>query len=63
MTIGYALAPHDGRQLPDLLKRADAAMYVGKTAGRGSARCGAAGPGMTRANESDAMPAQPLATH
>lgn len=63
MTIGYALAPHDGRQLPDLLKRADAAMYGGKTAGRGGARRGAAGPGMTRADESDAMPAQPLATH
>ncbi|MBP7914517.1 MAG: GGDEF domain-containing protein [Vitreoscilla sp.] len=49
MTVGYALAPHDGRHLPDLLKRADAAMYVGKTAGRGSVRRGAAGAGMAQA--------------
>ena len=63
MTIGYALAPHDGRQLPDLLKRADAAMYVGKTAGRGSVRRGAAGPGMARADESEVASAQPLAAH
>ncbi len=62
MTVGYALAPHDGRQLPDLLRRADAAMYVGKTAGGGSVRRGAAGVGMTRADEPEAAPAQPLAT-
>jgi diguanylate cyclase (GGDEF)-like protein len=62
-TIGYALAPHDGRQLADLLKRADAAMYVGKTAGRGSVRRGAAGPGMARAEEPETVPAQPLAVH
>jgi diguanylate cyclase len=36
MTIGYALAPMDSRHLPELLKRADAAMYAGKAAGRGS---------------------------
>jgi diguanylate cyclase (GGDEF)-like protein len=46
MTIGYALAPHDGRALGDLLKRADAAMYAGKLAGRGGLRRGAAGAGM-----------------
>ena len=46
MTVGYALAPHDGRVLGDLLKRADAAMYAGKLAGRGGARRGAAGTGM-----------------
>jgi diguanylate cyclase (GGDEF)-like protein len=63
MTVGYALAPHDGRQLPDLLKRADAAMYVGKTASRGSVRRGAAGAGMARADESEAVPAQALAAH
>lgn len=62
MTIGYALAPHDGRHLPDLLKRADAAMYVGKTANRGSVRRGAAGPGMARADDAEAAPAPPLAT-
>ncbi len=46
MTVGYALAPHDGRTLADLLKRADAAMYAGKQAGRGGVRRGAAGAGM-----------------
>jgi diguanylate cyclase len=46
MTVGYALAPHDGRDLGDLLKRADAAMYAGKLTGRGVARRGAAGAGM-----------------
>ena len=46
MTVGYALAPHDGRVLGDLLKRADAAMYAGKMAGRGGVRRGAAGAGM-----------------
>ena len=34
ITIGYALAPLDGRDANDLLKRADAAMYAGKQAGR-----------------------------
>jgi diguanylate cyclase (GGDEF)-like protein len=33
-TIGYALAPHDGREPDELLKRADAAMYAGKEGGR-----------------------------
>jgi len=63
MTIGYALAPHDGRQLPDLLKRADAAMYVGKTAGRGSVQRGAAGAGLALADAPEAVPATPLAAH
>jgi diguanylate cyclase (GGDEF)-like protein len=34
VTIGYALAPLDGKDAGSLLKRADAAMYVGKQAGR-----------------------------
>ena len=34
LTIGYALAPLDGVGAEDLLKRADAAMYAGKQAGR-----------------------------
>ncbi len=35
LTVGYALAPQDGSELAELLKRADAAMYAGKLAGRG----------------------------
>ena len=34
LTIGYALAPFDGHSADDLIKRADAAMYAGKQAGR-----------------------------
>ena len=34
LTIGYALAPLDGLTAEDLIKRADAAMYAGKQAGR-----------------------------
>ncbi|MGQ3051293.1 MAG: diguanylate cyclase domain-containing protein [Roseateles sp.] len=34
LTIGYAMAPQDGQRGNDLLKRADAAMYAGKRAGR-----------------------------
>jgi diguanylate cyclase (GGDEF)-like protein len=34
VTIGYALAPLDGKDAGGLLKRADAAMYTGKQAGR-----------------------------
>lgn len=33
-TIGYALAPAEGRDAADLLKRADAAMYLGKQSGK-----------------------------
>lgn len=48
LTIGYALAPLDGDDANSLLKRADAAMYAGKQAGRhcltrGQASVGLAG--------------------
>ena len=46
LTIGFALAPHDGREAGDLLKRADAAMYAGKQAGRHTLRRGAASAGL-----------------
>ena len=38
LTIGFALAPHDGTRADDLIKRADAAMYAGKQAGRHTVR-------------------------
>jgi diguanylate cyclase (GGDEF)-like protein len=47
VTIGFALAPHDGHSADDLLKRADAAMYAGKQAGRATVRRGGAGVGLT----------------
>lgn len=34
LTVGYALAPLDGREPVELVKRADAAMYAGKQAGK-----------------------------
>jgi len=34
LTVGYALAPLDGQETRTLLKRADAAMYEGKQAGK-----------------------------
>ena len=40
LTIGLALAPQDGRDPRDLLKRADAAMYAGKQSGRHTLRRG-----------------------
>ena len=46
LTIGFALAPHDGREGGDLLKRADAAMYAGKQAGRHCVRRGGASVGL-----------------
>jgi GGDEF domain-containing protein len=33
-TVGYAIAPTDGREASALLKEADAAMYEGKQAGK-----------------------------
>jgi diguanylate cyclase len=47
LTIGFALAPHDATHADDLLKRADAAMYVGKQSGRHSVRRGGASAGLT----------------
>jgi diguanylate cyclase len=38
MTVGYALAPHDGQSSAQLLKRADAAMYQGKSTGKNCLR-------------------------
>jgi diguanylate cyclase (GGDEF)-like protein len=38
LSIGYALAPADGTDAADLLRKADAAMYAGKQAGKGVAR-------------------------
>ncbi len=35
LTVGYALAPLDGSDADALLKRADAALYAGKAAGKG----------------------------
>lgn len=40
LTIGYALAPLDGHDADELIKRADAAMYAGKQAGRQRAQRG-----------------------
>ena len=42
LTIGFALAPHDGREAESLLKRADAALYAGKQSGRHTVRRGGA---------------------
>jgi len=42
LTIGYSLAPLDGRDAIGLLKRADAAMYAGKQAGRNCLQRGGA---------------------
>jgi GGDEF domain-containing protein len=40
--VGFALAPQDGVNAAELLKRADAAMYAGKQAGKGRVRRGGA---------------------
>jgi diguanylate cyclase (GGDEF)-like protein len=47
VTIGYALSPQDDTGLEGLLKRADAAMYAGKQAGRHCLRRGGAGVVLT----------------
>lgn len=46
VTIGYALAPLDGFDPQSLLKRADAAMYVGKQSGRNRLERGGASAGL-----------------
>ena len=46
LTIGYAIAPLDGRDLQSLLKRADAAMYAGKQAGKNRVQRGGASAGL-----------------
>ena len=38
LTVGFALAPDDGGDAMALLRRADAAMYAGKQAGKGTVR-------------------------
>lgn len=40
LTLGFALAPADGREGVDLLRRADAAMYAGKQGGKSTVRRG-----------------------
>jgi diguanylate cyclase (GGDEF)-like protein len=42
LTVGYALAPNDGLDPATLVRRADAAMYAGKQAGKLCVRRGAA---------------------
>lgn len=49
LTVGYALAPHDGQDVASLLKRADAAMYAGKQAGKHTLRRGQASVGLVGA--------------
>jgi len=49
LTIGYALAPLDGHDAASLLKRADAAMYAGKQAGKHTLRRGQASVGLVSA--------------
>ncbi|MFT3957431.1 MAG: diguanylate cyclase [Piscinibacter sp.] len=49
LTIGYALAPLDGSDALSLLKRADAAMYAGKQAGRNRLTRGQASVGLAGA--------------
>lgn len=49
LTVGYALAPLDGQDADGLLKRADAAMYAGKQAGRHCLRRGQASVGLAGA--------------
>jgi diguanylate cyclase (GGDEF)-like protein len=45
LSIGYTLAPADGTDPAELLRKADAAMYAGKQAGKGVARRWSAGMG------------------
>ena len=49
LTVGYALAPLDGSDALSLLKRADAAMYAGKQAGKNCMQRGAASAGLVTA--------------
>jgi len=47
-TVGYAVAPHDDRGAPGLIKRADAALYAGKQAGKNRVSRGAVSAGASR---------------
>ena len=38
VSVGVAVFPHHGRTIPELLKGADAALYVAKNAGRNQVR-------------------------
>ena len=49
LTVGYALAPLDGSDALSLLKRADAAMYAGKQAGKNCLQRGGASAGLVAA--------------
>ena len=49
MAFRYALAPLDGHDAASLLKRADAAMYAGKQAGKHTLRRGQASVGLVSA--------------
>ena len=49
LTVGYALAPLDGVDALSLLKRADAAMYASKQAGRNCMQRGGASAGLVAA--------------
>jgi diguanylate cyclase (GGDEF)-like protein len=50
ISIGFACCPEDGRDIAELLRRADLALYASKSAGKGvQTRFGAGGAGQVRA--------------
>ena len=56
VTIGYVLAPLDGPDATNLLKLADAAMYVGKQAGKGRLQRGVAAQASHISSPAEALP-------